>query len=103
MKVTLNGRPRTLHKDLHVELLIASETCLGDSGSPIVRRFKEQLYVDGVYTLSTGMCGGEDEASFYMDTKKYYNWIQTAIDHGQDLGVKRKRRSHRRLDQPSTE
>lgn len=86
--MTLNGRPRKLFSNFTVELQMQGRTCLGDSGSPLVRKSDGKLYVDGIYSLSTGMCGGEDEVSFYMDIKSYEEWIDSAIknDRG-ELGV----------------
>lgn len=81
LKLTMNGRMKTLDKDMTVSMLISSKACLGDSGSPAVLKRDGKLYAYGIYSLSTGMCGGEDEASFYVDTSKYLQWIMTWVDH----------------------
>ena len=52
----------------------ASRLCLGDSGSGLISYNENlgKLILHGIYILTTGLCGGRDEASFFLDIK-YFN------------------------------
>ena len=49
----------------------ASRLCLGDSGSGLISYDENmgKLILHGIYILTTGLCGGRDEASFFLDIK----------------------------------
>ena len=49
----------------------ASRLCLGDSGSGLISYDENmgKLILHGLYILTTGLCGGRDEASFFLDIK----------------------------------
>ena len=59
----------------------ASRLCLGDSGSGLISYDENmgKLILHGIYILTTGLCGGRDEASFFLDVKyviSYYSKVQ---------------------------
>ena len=79
--VKMNGKYYNVKKKLSIAMKICSKTCLGDSGSPAVKKENGQLYIYGIYSLSTGMCGGDDEAAFYVDVFKFLDWIKIGIEN----------------------
>ena len=54
-----------------------SRLCLGDSGSGLISYDENQgkLILHGIYILTTGLCGGRDEASFFTDIRYVCNHI----------------------------
>ena len=63
------------------EVLDGSRLCVGDSGSGMLQYNKPRnaFVVYGVYSLTTGMCGGRGEAAFGTDVRQYLDWIKSTI------------------------
>ena len=63
------------------EIIDGSKLCIGDSGSGFLQFDKEKNKFDllGVYSLTTGLCGGGGEAVFATDVRHYLDWIRKTI------------------------
>ena len=63
------------------EIIDGSNLCLGDSGSGLLQfnKEKKKFVLLGVYSLTTGLCGGGGEAVFATDVRKYLDWIRKTI------------------------
>ena len=67
--------------DKRGEIIEGSNLCLGDSGSGLLQfnKKKNKFVLFGVYSLTTGLCGGGGEAAFATDVRQYLDWIRDTI------------------------
>ena len=63
------------------EVIDGTRLCLGDSGSGLLQFDKQtkNFVLFGIYSLTTGVCGGGGEAAFAVDVRKYLSWIRRTI------------------------
>ena len=79
MKVICNMNPSLVPLKycfkLYKQITEGSRLCLGDSGSGLISYDENQgkLILHGIYILTTGLCGGRDEASFFTDVRYDFN------------------------------
>uniref|UniRef100_A0A182JK36 CLIP domain-containing serine protease n=1 Tax=Anopheles atroparvus TaxID=41427 RepID=A0A182JK36_ANOAO len=52
------------------------DTCLGDSGGPLMRQFAGAWYLLGVVSFGSSKCGASGVSGVYVKVVEYTDWIQ---------------------------
>ncbi|NXX48046.1 PROC protein, partial [Tricholaema leucomelas] len=57
----------------------SQDSCTGDSGGPMVTKYKETWFLVGLVSWGEG-CGRKEKFGVYTKVSQYLEWIQTHID-----------------------